>query len=175
MITINDTIITIVLDDITNLAVDAIVNAANTELKLGSGVAGAIRQKGGPSIQKECDAIGGTPVGTAVITGAGNLPAKHVIHAVGPVMGSGDEDTKLANATRSALELAEKNKIRSIAIPAISTGIFGFPVARCAKIMITTTIAFLRERSQLDKVIFCLYSNDIYTIFENEITKFLSE
>jgi O-acetyl-ADP-ribose deacetylase (regulator of RNase III) len=99
-IRLNETQLELVEGDITELDVDAIVNPANEDLKLGSGVAGAIRQKGGPSIQKECDRIGGTPVGTAVITGAGELPHKHVIHAVGPRMGEGDEDRKLASAVR---------------------------------------------------------------------------
>ena len=90
--------------DITELRVDAIVNAANEQLQLGGGVAGAIRKKGGESIQKECDRIGSTPVGTAVLTGAGELEARHVIHAVGPRMGEGDEDRKLASAVRASLE-----------------------------------------------------------------------
>ncbi|WP_372897045.1 macro domain-containing protein [Stieleria sp.] len=117
--------------DITELEVDAIVNAANEHLKLGGGVAGAIRKRGGPSIQKECDRIGGTPVGTAVITGAGDLPFRHVIHAVGPKMGEGDEDRKLASAVRASLALADRHGLRSIALPAISTGNFGVPGDRC--------------------------------------------
>ena len=116
--------------DITEQSVDAIVNAANAQLQLGAGVAGAIRSRGGPSIQRECDQIGGTSVGTAVMTGAGDLKAKHVIHAVGPRMGEGDEDAKLAAATRSSLEVAAGHRLRSIALPAISTGVFGFPLKR---------------------------------------------
>ena len=114
--------------DITELETEAIVNPANAQLKLGTGVAGVIRKKGGPSIQKECDRIGGTPVGTAVITGAGLLPHRHVIHAVGPKMGEGDEDRKLAAAVRSSLALADRHSLQSIALPAISTGNFGYPV-----------------------------------------------
>ncbi len=172
---VGDSIITLVLGDITDLAVDAIVNAANSNLILGGGVAGAIRKKGGSAIQKECDDIGGTAVGTAVITSAGNLPASYVIHAVGPVMGSGDEDKKLADATASALEIAEKNHLRSIAFPAISTGIFGYPKKRCARVMLLTTIAYLKAGSLLDRIIFCLFDNETYTIFEEELLRLKSE
>ena len=172
---VKDTQIAIIMGDIATLGVDAIANAANEDLILGSGVAGSIRLKGGPSIQEECDLIGGTPVGTAVITKAGNLPAKHVIHAVGPVMGSGDEERKLSEATRSALELAEKHHIRSLAFPAIGTGVFGFPGDRCARVMISTTIAFAKGGGQLDRVIFCLFSNEMYNIFEEELSRYTSD
>ena len=117
----------LVKGDITELDVDAVVNAANEHLILGAGVAGAIRRKGGPSIQEECYRIGGTFVGGAVITTGGNLKARHVIHAVGPRMGEGEEDEKLGNAVLNSLKVAEENGLRSIAFPAISTGIFGFP------------------------------------------------
>src|SRR6476620_6760866 len=127
-VTLDHTQLELVEGDITELEVDAIVNAANEHLQLGTGVAGAIRQKGGPSIQVECDRIGGAPVGTAVMTGAGNLKARRVIHAVGPRMGEGDEDKKLASAVRAALGLADRRGMKSIALPAISTGTFGFPI-----------------------------------------------
>src|SRR5689334_22930847 len=127
-VTLERTQLELIEGDITTLDVDAIVNAANEHLQLGGGVAGAIRQKGGPSIQEECNRIGGTPVGTAVMTGAGNLKARQVIHAVGPQMGEGDEDKKLASAVRAALALADRRGFKSIALPAISTGIFGFPI-----------------------------------------------
>ena len=119
--------------DITELEVDAIVNAANAELFLGAGVAGAIRKKGGPSIQEECNRIGGTYVGGAVLTGAGNLAAKYIIHAVGPRMGEGEEEIKLRNATMNSLLLAEEYRVESIAFPAISTGVFGFSVDKLYK------------------------------------------
>src|SRR3990170_6855949 len=121
-IKMNETLLELLEGDITELDVEVLVNAANDRLQLGGGVAGAIRRKGGAAIQEECNRIGGTPVGTAVITGAGKLKAKHVIHAVGPRMGDGDEDRKLASAVRSALALADRHQLRSIAIPAISTG-----------------------------------------------------
>src|SRR6185295_13146168 len=120
--------------DITALDVDAIVNAANEHLQLGSGVAGAIRRRGGPAIQRECDRIGHCPVGGAVVTGGGDLPARWVIHAVGPVWrgGSAGEEDLLASAVRSSLERAEEIGAKSIALPAISTGIYGFPLDRAA-------------------------------------------
>jgi len=155
--------------DITELDVDAIVNAANSRLILGEGVAGAIRRKGGPQIQKECDHLGGTPVGTAVITSGGLLKARHVIHAVGPRIGEGNEDDKLKKATLSSLQVAEKSSLKSIAFPAISTGIFGFPLDRCARIMLGTTVDFLQRPTSLTQVIFCLFSVDAFEVFQLEI------
>jgi O-acetyl-ADP-ribose deacetylase (regulator of RNase III) len=143
-IRLNETQLELIEGDITELDVDAIVNPANEDLELGEGVARAIREKGGASIQKECNRIGGTPVGTAVITGAGDLPHKHVIHAVGPRMGDGDEDRKLAAAVRSSLALADRHGLESVAVPAISTGNFGFPVNRCARVTLTRSTAICR-------------------------------
>ncbi len=145
--TINKSIIEFVEGDITEMDTDAIVNAANATLQLGAGVAGAIRRKGGPKIQEECDKIGGTFVGGAVITTGGNLKARYVIHAVGPRMGEGNEDEKLKNATLNSLKVAEENKLKSVAFPAISTGIFGFPLDRCAQIMLSTTIEYLKGKN----------------------------
>lgn len=161
--------------DITEMETDAIVNAANAGLILGGGVAGAIRCKGGTSIQQECDKIGGTFVGGAVITGGGNLKAKYVIHAVGPRWGEGDEDEKLRNATLNSLKLADEKKIKSIAFPAISAGIFGFPIDRCARIMLRTAIDYLKGQTQIEKIVFCLFDASGYNVFvkalEQEITK----
>lgn len=157
--------------DITELAVDAIVNAANSHLVMGGGVAGAIRRKGGEIIQEECDRIGGTFVGGAVITGAGALKAKHVIHAVGPRMGEGDEDNKLKNAALNSLKIADEKRLSIIAFPAISTGIFGYPVDRCAKIMLETTRDFLKTHDLPKEVIFCLYDDKTFKIFEKELTE----
>jgi len=159
--------------DITELDVDAIVNAANTQLILGGGVAGAIREKGGPSIQEECKKIGSTYVGGAVITGAGNLRAKHVIHAVGPRMGEGDENLKLENATQNTLQLVMENNLISVALPAISTGIFGFPIERCAKIMLETTKRFLELNKSPAQVIFCLWGDENFTVFKNTMKTLL--
>ncbi len=163
--------IVLVQGDITAQDTDAIVNAANSRLILGGGVAGAIRSKGGPDIQKACDAIGGTPVGTAVITTAGRLPARYVIHAVGPRMGEGDEDAKLASATRSALQVAEENGLKSVTFPAISTGIFGFPLDRCADIMLATTRNWLAGTTSIEEVRFCLWEQEAYDLFARTLEK----
>jgi O-acetyl-ADP-ribose deacetylase (regulator of RNase III) len=171
--------------DITEMETETIVNAANAQLILGGGVAGAIRKKGGPKIQQECNKIGGTFVGGAIITTGGNLKAKYVIHAVGPRMGEGNEDEKLKNATLNSLKLADSKNLKSISFPAISTGIFGFPIQRCAEIMLQTTIDYLKGspavvgspavclagKTGLEKVVFCLYGRDSYQVFENQLTQ----
>jgi O-acetyl-ADP-ribose deacetylase (regulator of RNase III) len=171
-IKIENCVLELVKGDITELAADAIVNAANTMLYLGGGVAGAIRRKGGPEIQVQCNKIGGTFVGGAVITSAGNLKAKYVIHAAGPQMGEGDEDSKLRNATLNSLKLADKYKLQSIAFPAISTGIFGYPVDRCAKIMLSTITEYLKSSTGLKKVMMCLFDDKTLKIFENQLKEF---
>ena len=166
---INKTILELTQGDITDLETDAIVNAANTALQLGGGVAGAIRRKGGPKIQEECNKIGGTHVGGAVITTGGNLKAKYVIHAVGPRHGEEHEDEKLKDATLNSLILADKNNLKSIAFPAISTGIFGFPKDQCATIMLSTTIAYLEGFTKLEKVVYCLYDQNTFEIFKRTL------
>ena len=166
---IKESKIILVQGDITELDTDVIVNAANAQLVLGGGVAGAIRKKGGPTIQEECNKIGGTFVGGAVMTNGGNLKAKHVIHAVGPRMGEGNEDEKLKNATLNSLKLMDEHNMKTIAFPAISTGIFGYPIDRCAKIMITTAKEYLKGATQIKEVIFCLYSSQDYEVFEKEL------
>jgi O-acetyl-ADP-ribose deacetylase (regulator of RNase III) len=173
--TINKTILELTLGDITDLDTDAIVNAANTDLHLGGGVAGAIRRKGGSKIQEECNKIGRIHVGGAVRTTGGTLKAKCVIHAVGPVRGEEHEDEKLKDATLNSLILADKNRLKSIAFPAISTGIFGFPKDRCATIMLSTTIAYLEGPTQLEKVIYCLYDPDTFETFESTLRTLMSE
>jgi O-acetyl-ADP-ribose deacetylase (regulator of RNase III) len=155
--------------DITEMETDAIVNAANAQLILGGGVAGAIRKKGGPEIQADCDKIGGTFVGGAVITTGGKLKARHVIHAVGPRMGEGGEDEKLRNATLNSLKLADENHLKSITFPAISTGIFGFPIQRCAEIMLAAAIEHLQGNTGLERVVFCLYGRDNYDVFTRQL------
>jgi len=168
-------ILELVEGDITEMQTDAIVNAANARLILGGGVAGAIRTKGGPKIQEECNKIGGAFVGGAVKTRAGDLKAKYVIHAVGPRAGEGDEDEKLKNATLNSLKLADEEGIKSIAFPAISTGVFGFPVQRCAEIMLQTTIDYLKGQTNLEKVVFCLFGRDSYEIFANQLKQEISK
>ena len=170
-VTINSRVLALVEGDITEQTTDAIVNAANSSLILGAGVAGAIRSKGGPTIQEECNGIGHCPVGGAVITGAGNLKAKHVIHAVGPRMGEGDEDEKLKNATLTSMKVAEENDLKSVAFPALSTGIFGFPVERCAEIMLSNTIAYMERETGLEKVVFCLFGQEAFGGFESTLKR----
>jgi O-acetyl-ADP-ribose deacetylase len=168
--TVKGKVIRLVQGDLTELAVDAIVNAANIHLVLGGGVAGAIRSKGGPSIQQECDRIGGTTVGQAVVTGGGNLKARYVIHAVGPSYGEGNEDEKLRNATLNSLRRATEKNMGSIALPAISTGIFGFPKDRCANIMLSTIRDYLeKEETSLNEVILCLWSKDDLNLFADAL------
>jgi len=168
-IKVKNSSIKLIQGDITDQATDAIVNAANAQLILGGGVAGAIRRKGGSIIQEECNKIGGTFVGGAVITTGGNLKAKHVIHAVGPRMGEGDEDRKLMNAALNSLKLMDEHGLKSIAFPAISTGIFGYPIDRCAKILISTTKEYIAAETQVKEVIFCLFSNSDYKVFNKEL------
>ena len=166
---INNTILELTQGDITDQTIDAIVNAANAALQMGGGVAGAIRRKGGPAIQEECNRIGGTHVGGAVITTGGNLAAKYVIHAVGPKHGEEHEDTKLKDATLNSLILADQKNLKSIAFPAISTGIFGFPKDRCATVMLSTTIAYLEGPTKLEKVVYCLYDMKTLEIFDDTL------
>lgn len=168
---VDKTTLELVQGDITDLDVEVIVNAANQHLQLGAGVAGAIRAKGGPSIQEECNRIGGTPVGTAVMTGAGHLKARQVIHAVGPQMGEGDEDKKLASAVRAALALADRRGLKSIALPALSTGVFGFPIDRAARIMLTEVQRFLQGGTKLDRVVLCLYDEEVFAVFKKELKR----
>jgi O-acetyl-ADP-ribose deacetylase (regulator of RNase III) len=168
---INNKTLELVEGDITESDTAAIVNAANSSLILGAGVAGAIREKGGPAIQAECNKIGGCPVGGAVITTGGNLKAKYVIHAVGPRMGEGNEDEKLNNATLNSLKVADENQLNSIAFPAISTGIFGFPIQRCAEIMLSATILHLQGKTNLEKVVFCLYGQEAFQTFKDTLER----
>ena len=170
-IQLNGTELELLEGDITELDVDALVNPANADLKLGAGVAGAILEKGGKSIQKECNRIGGTSVGTAVITGAGELEAKHVIHAVGPKMGEGDEDRKLSSAVRSALALADRHGLKSIAVPAISTGALAVPMDRCARVTLTEIHRYLQGGTKLDRVVVCLLDSEVFGTFRKELRR----
>jgi O-acetyl-ADP-ribose deacetylase (regulator of RNase III) len=165
--------IRLVCEDITERNVDAIVNPANSHLRHGGGVAGAIVKKGGRIIQNESDRIGYVPVGGAVLTTAGALKAKYVIHAVGPRMGEGDEDSKLKNTIKSVLAIATEKNMRSISIPAISAGIFGFPKDRCAKILVAEVGAFLKgnEASALELVEFCIFDHEAFEFFHEEIKR----
>lgn len=167
--------ISLVEGNIVLLDVDAVVNASNKSLILGGGVAGAIRNQGGHSIQEECYRIGPIEVGEAVITGGGNLKARYVIHAVGPIYGEGDEDEKLARATANSLKICAEKKIRSIAFPAISTGIFHFPIRRCSDIMLKTAVAFIRQNDFPKEIVFCLYGEKAYSMFTETLSKLIEK
>ncbi|VAX24327.1 O-acetyl-ADP-ribose deacetylase [hydrothermal vent metagenome] len=163
--------IELVQGDITLLDTDAIVNPSNTSLVLGSGVSGSIKTRGGHTIQEEMSKIGKCAVGKAVVTSAGNLPSKYVIHTVGPRMGEGDEDKKLKNATETSLKLAEELKLSSIAFPAISTGAFGFPVKSCSIIMLTSAFDHFASKGprSLQQIVFCLHDSDVLEEFKSTI------
>jgi O-acetyl-ADP-ribose deacetylase (regulator of RNase III) len=163
--------IRLVKGDITEMDTDAIVNAANAHLKMGGGVAGAILRKGGQVIQDECDEFGFIGVGNAAITTGGNLKAKYVIHAVGPRMGEGNEDEKLASATFNALKIAAGKHFKAIAFPAISTGIFGYPIDSCAAVMLRETVNFFRSHEEPEEVIFCLFDDKSLEIFQHALDK----
>lgn len=159
--------ITVLRGDITQLEVDAIVNAANSGLLGGGGVDGVIHRAGGPAIMEECRAIGGCPTGEAVITTGGKLNARYVIHAVGPVWHGGDhqEDELLANAYRTSLKRAVENNVKSIAFPNISTGIYGFPKQRAAEIAIRSVNDFLHQHDSVKQVIFCCFDLENYDLY----------
>jgi len=170
---IDDRTLRLVQGDITEREVDAIVNAANSHLQHGGGVAGAIVRKGGRVIQEESDKIGFVAVGNAAVTGAGKLPAKFVIHAVGPRMGEGDEDSKLRSAVLCSLQIASEKGLKSVSLPAISSGIFGFPKDRCAMILIREAVTYLKENpdSTLELIEFCIYDDLTLGFFQNELSK----
>jgi O-acetyl-ADP-ribose deacetylase (regulator of RNase III) len=160
-IQIGKSILELVKGDITRENVDAIVNAANSSLLGGGGVDGAIHRAAGPQLLEECRALGGCPTGSAKITRGYNLPARHVIHAVGPVYhdGAHGEPELLASAYRTCLDLALKNNCASIAFPAISTGIYGYPMQDAAHIAIQTIIDYLNEHPEIELVRYVLYDS----------------
>jgi O-acetyl-ADP-ribose deacetylase (regulator of RNase III) len=169
----NDKIIRLVKGDITERNVDVIVNAANSYLKHGGGVAGAIVRKGGLIIQQESDKIGYVEVGSAALTTSGKLACNAIIHAVGPKMGQGNEDNKLRKAVQSCLRLAADNGFKSISMPAISSGIFGFPKDRCAKILLEESKSFLASESNtknvsIKMVEFCIFDDETLSYFKSE-------
>ena len=157
--------------DITERNTDAIVNAANSYLKHVGGVAAAIVRKGGSTIQDESDKIGFVPVGSAVITTAGKLSSKAVIHVVGPRIGEGNEDEKLTNAVTNALLLASKQNFSSVSMPAISSGIFGFPKDKCAKILVEESKRFLEnETTSIEVIEFCIIDDETIEYFKTQFS-----
>jgi len=169
-VTVNRTRLELVQGDITEMETDAIVNAANEHLTHGGGVAGAISRRGGPTIQRESDAWvqrhGRVPTGSAALTGGGQLPAKYVIHAVGPVYdGTPRSAQLLASAVRSSLAMADRHKLKSVALPAISAGIFGYPLDQAARVILAATVEYLREQTGLERVVYCLYGQQAFDAF----------
>ncbi|HLE26082.1 MAG TPA: macro domain-containing protein [Thermodesulfobacteriota bacterium] len=164
--------IIIMQGDITDIEVDAIVNAANTRLLLGSGVAGAIRRKGGDSIQRECDKIGSIPLGQAAVTGAGKLNAKYVIHAAGMHIGGNVTEEALTGSTKNSLLRADEKGVKTIAFPAVGTGVGGFSINRCAQVMIDIVVEYLKnEKTVIEKVYFVLFDMEAYKAFNDYLRK----
>ena len=159
----------IIQGDITRLQVDAIVNAANKSLLGGGGVDGAIHQAAGPGLVEECRKLNGCETGNAKITGGHNLQASFVIHAVGPVWQGGkkEEENLLSSCYKRSLEIAVENHLKSIAFPNISTGIYGFPKEKAAGIAISTITSFLNQHPEIEKVIFAVFDEENYEIYQN--------
>jgi O-acetyl-ADP-ribose deacetylase len=153
--------------DITAMDVDAVVDAANTDLELGSGVAGAIRAGGGPAIEEECDRLAPIALGEAAVTTGGRLKALYVVHAASMCLGGRTTAESLHLATRNSLLRAEEKGLKSIAFPAIGTGVAGFPMAECARIMLAETLEHLKVRTSLEKIYFVLYDDSALKIFED--------
>ena len=172
---IGSTVIALALGDITGEETDAIVNAANPGLRGGGGVDGAIHRAGGPSIMQECRKIGSCPTGQAVITGGGNLMARYVIHTVGPVYrgGSRGEEDLLKSAYFESLRRLTDNGLKSVSFPAISAGVYGYPLAAAARIALTTVINYVKDHEEIELVRFILFRQDIYDVFLNEMKKIM--
>ncbi len=170
--TINGVALALIRGNIVEVPVDAIVNAANSGLRGGGGVDGAIHRAGGPSIMEECRQIGGCPTGEAVVTTAGSLPAKYVFHAVGPIYsGSLDDERLLASAYQSCLNLAEQYKVKSITFPSLSTGIYGYPLELAAPIALRTIIEHIRKPTSLQQVMMVLFGDGAYKVHEQALDK----
>ena len=172
--TINGVTLALMRGNIVEVQADAIVNAANSGLRGGGGVDGAIHRAGGPSIMEECRKIGGCPTGEAVVTTAGRLPAKYVFHAVGPIYNGTDEDERLLrSAYQTCLNLAEQHKVTSIAFPSLSTGVYGYPLDEAAPIALSTIIAHIQKPTTLKQVTMVLFGDRAYREFEKALQKLL--
>ncbi len=173
VVRINKSRLSLVEGDITKEKTEAIVNAANSRLAGGGGVDGAIHRAGGPAIMEECRKIGGCPTGKAVITTGGNLKARQVIHAVGPIYrdGSKGEEELLKSAYLECLKLASANKIKSIAFPALSAGAYGYPLEDAARVALKTSMDYMKEHPEIQLVRFVLFGSAIYRVFEDELKK----
>ena len=156
--------------DITRLGVDAIVNAANRSLLGGGGVDGAIHRAAGPELLQECRTLGGCETGSAKITKAYRLPARFVIHAVGPIYSGSPEDPLwLAGCYRTSLRLALENNVASIAFPAISCGVYGYPIAEAVQVALDTTVEFLATHDAPERVVFALFSRQFFALYQREL------
>lgn len=174
--TTNNVRLTLQEGDITKVRAEAIVNAANAALAGGGGVDGAIHDAAGPGLMAECRKIGGCPTGSAVATSAGNLPAKYIFHAVGPIYDNRSEDEKLLrSAYQSCLDLAEKHQVQSIVFPSLSTGAYSYPLTLAAPIALTTVIQHIQRPTTLRQVTFALFGGHAYSVFERELEKLLPE
>jgi O-acetyl-ADP-ribose deacetylase (regulator of RNase III) len=163
--------------DITRESVDAIVNAANSSLLGGGGVDGAIHRAGGPAILEECRKLGGCEPGDAKITTGGNLPAKHVIHTVGPIWhgGRSGEPETLASAYRRSLEVASQNRCKTVAFPSISTGVYGYPVEKAARVALKTVMQYLEDHPEIQEVTFMLFSKPDYDTYSSALESLVAE
>lgn len=170
---INNSILELVEGDITKQDTEAIVNAANSGLRGGGGVDGAIHRAGGPKIMEECRKIGGCPTGSAVITTGGNLKTRYVIHAVGPVYSGGDkgEAAHLVSAYRTSLKIASEKGISSVSFPSLSTGAYGYPINKASRIALKTVIDYLMKHPEIGLVRFVLFGSDAYRTFETTLTE----
>jgi O-acetyl-ADP-ribose deacetylase len=174
--TINGVTLALMRGNIVEVQVDAIVNAANSGLRGGGGVDGAIHRAGGPQIMEECRKIGGCPTGSAVATTAGRLPAKYVFHAVGPIYsGSQNDGLLLASAYQSCLDLAEQHQVKSIAFPSLSTGIYGYPLQLAAPIALRTIIEHIQKPTSLQQVLMVLFGEDSYSAHEQALDQIMRQ
>jgi O-acetyl-ADP-ribose deacetylase (regulator of RNase III) len=160
--------------DLTEMDVDAIVNAANNDLQLGGGVAGAIRRKGGEEIQRECDEIGSIPLGYAAITGGGKLKARHVIHAASMQLGGRTTAANLGNSVAHSLRIASERGLKTIAFPAVGTGIAGFPIEECATIMLHEAAQHLKTETPIEKIYFVLFDDHACDVFQRALKRLQS-
>lgn len=173
--TINGVTLALLQGDIVTVEAEAIVNAANSGLRGGGGVDGAIHRAGGPSIMEECRKIGGCPTGGAVATSAGRLAAKYVFHAVGPIYsGSQDDERLLRSAYQSCLDLAEKHQVKSIAFPSLSTGVYGYPLELAAPVALNTIIKYIQKPTSLERVLVVLYGQKAFLVFEKALKEVVS-
>ena len=170
--TFNGVTLTLLRGNIVEVQADALVNAANSGLRGGGGVDGAIHHAGGPSIMEECRMIGGCPTGNAVVTTAGRLPANYVFHAVGPIYsGNRDDERLLTSAYQSCLNLAEQYQIKSIAFPSLSTGIYGYPLELAAPIALRTIIEHIKKPTCLQQVLMVLFGESAFKVHEQALNE----